>query len=145
MMKKITFTFGMFCLVIPIYFIVFWSPKEQSVTSFNIESNVNVDEEAKTVEKEAININQESIKKYLSINEIENKINEKDKDRYKQILLSLSIIDYERIKILAESDNNEEATKEYISILRKRLSTEKYNEIKEIISKEINIDNIILK
>lgn len=138
-MKKVRIILILIFISITTYFILLWEPDEITKTTFNLDSMINVDRELSKEEKLT---NTETKQKYLSISELENKISNDNKDKYKKILLDLSIIDYEKILVLSKSKNTDESTEEYIRLLRKRLSDDKFKEIKEILIPYINVDDI---
>lgn len=138
-MKKVRIILISIFILIPTYFILLWEPDEITKTTFNLDSMLNVDRELSKEEKLT---NAETKEKYLSISELENKISNDNKDKYKKLLLDLSIIDYEKILVLSKSKNTDESTEEYIRLLRKRLSNDKFIEIKEILMPYINVDDI---
>ncbi|NLK94359.1 MAG: hypothetical protein GX275_04070 [Clostridiales bacterium] len=138
-MKKVRIILISIFILIPTYFIFLWEPDEITKTTFKLDSMLNVDRELSKEEKLT---NAETKEKYLSISELENKISNDNKDKYKKLLLDLSIIDYEKILVLSKSKNTDESTEEYIRLLRKRLSNDKFIEIKEILMPYINVDDI---
>lgn len=130
--------------LISLYFIVLWNPKiessyynmEPSVSAFNINNSYNIiDEKQKSGNKIE---NELKISNEGSIEEI----SYTSKDRLKKILYTLSINDYEYVYDLKKRENKEEAIREFISIIKKRLSNKDYEEIRVILSPYINFEDI---
>lgn len=129
--------------LISLYFIVLWNPKiesdynnmAQSVPAFNINNSYNINDTEEVVENRT-----ESILR-ISDNSIE-EMNDTSKYRLKKILYKLSINDYEYINDLRKRENKEEAIREFVSMIKKRLSEKDYEEIRGILSPYINFKEI---
>ena len=133
---------------IPIYYTIFWEPEgtTSSISSVSVES---VDIAIKDIsfeqtEKKLV-INEETNKKpilRMKKEQIEEDMSDENKKKLKNILVQLSIVDLNKIEEISKQDDTDKATKEFINLLRKRLSLKEYKKIEEILIPYINFDVI---
>ena len=129
---------------IPIYYIAFWEPEtSSSVSSVNIES---VDYAIKDIsyegETNVVYNDKTNIKPILRMGkeQIEENMSDDNKKKLKNVLLQLSTVDLNRIEEISKKEDESEATKEILNLLRTRLSLKEYKKIQEILVTYINFD-----
>lgn len=134
--------------LIPIYYIIFWEPEgtASSISSVSVES---VDYSIKDIsfeqtEKKMITNEKVSKKPILRMGkeQIEEEMSDENKKKLKNILVQLSTVDLNKIEEISKQDDTDEATKEFINLLRKRLSLKEYKKIEKILTPYINFDVI---
>ena len=135
-MKKI-FIYFLTILIsafIPIYFFFLWEPlKSTEVMTKNLIEEELVERESKTYEMESVNLSSEIF------NNIEGLSNNK-KEKLNSLINELSILDLIKVNVHLSNLDNKEEIKNGFSLLSKRMSKEKYEELREIISDYIYVN-----
>lgn len=134
--------------LIPIYYITIWEPggmasTVSSVSVGRVDYAINDISFKQIEEKASINetINKKPILR-MEKKQIEEHMSDEKKKEVRRVLLQLSTVDLIKAKEISEQDDKDKATKEFINLLRKRLSLKEYKKIEEILIPYINFDVI---
>lgn len=127
-MKKFLIYIYLVCIVITnIYLIFYWEPQ----------SNVVIQEE---ISKEAISYSQSLYK--VDKRKVLEKLSSDDKRDLEKIIKKLSAFDLGKIEEYYENYNDEEGAVNIFRLLKKRLTTRDYEQINEISSLFLNLEEI---
>lgn len=145
-MKRILSFFIMITFsLIPIYYIAIWEPKDgESINAINEKSEDYIVKDVNEEETNFIKSEKKSTKPILRMGkeQIEKDMSDENKKKLKNIISQLSTVDLNRIEEISKKDDVNEATKEIINLLRKRLSKKEYKKIEAILVPYINFDVI---
>lgn len=132
-------------MIIPLYFILLWNPKNKD--SIVVSDKILNQESVPTIKinnDEVLSVEEDEDEEILRIN-FNNMMKEMDSNNKKKlnnILYKLPISEYEKIICLFGEGDNKESVKELLTILERRLKASEYEEIKIILSPYINFEVI---
>lgn len=127
-MKKVfIFITVMFALLLNVYLIFYWYPEEK---------NSNKEE----ISKETVSYTQSIYK--VDKNDILKQLQTEDKKNFESILGKLSAFDLGKIKEYVQDSDEQKGIKNIFVLLKKRLTNEDYEKIKEISSKFLDMDAV---
>lgn len=144
MRKVLIYIVSIFILLIPMYFIFIWSPKDEKNIDQSIEADVEVVNNEDALLLDDINVD-DTIEK--SIFKVDRKrIKAELLNKYKVIITNitekLSVVDLNYIEEQEMQEDYEKSTKEIINFLKRRLSEADYDKVKNILIPYINFDMI---
>ena len=132
-MKKIVlYLLLIFAVITNIYLIFYWQPQNKVINQ-------------EAVSKETISYSKSVYK--LEKGKVLEQLSSQDKKDFYKILKKLSSFDIGKVKEYYENSNDEEGIKNIFSLLKKRLTTEDYQRMKEISYSFLDLDriNVIIK
>lgn len=117
-MKRIVmYLFLIFAVIINIYLIFYWEPQNRVINQDGISNEVLSN--SKSADK-------------LEMGKILEQLSSNDRKDFEKIIKKLSTLDIGKIKEYYENSKEDEGIKSIFRILKKRLTTEDYERIKEI-------------
>jgi hypothetical protein len=132
-MKRIVMYMLLVCaVIINIYLIFYWEPQNRVINQ-------------EEVSKETMSYSKSVYK--LEKGKVLEQLSSDDRKDFEKIIKKLSTIDIGKIKEYYENSNEEESVKSIFTLLKKRLTTEDYQRIKEISCSFLDLErlNIIIK
>lgn len=146
MKKKIYIIAMTLVALIPTYFIFLWQPAENQIEATN-ELNVSKEAIQKTynqkVNTDTVEIPKTNKKPILRIqrDKIKELLSDEDKKKINEILNKLSTVDLNRAEELI-NNRDSDSIKEFVLLIKKRLSLKDYKQIETILVPFINFESI---
>ena len=130
--------------IIPIYFVAIWEPEEISSIDLGNSKQTIEDISPEKVNIDLVEYQNKDIKPILRISKekIKEKLSEENKKKIKNIVNKLSSVDLNKMEEILANEEDSEAIKDVVILLKKRLCLKDYKEIQTILVPYINFDNI---